>query len=171
MKFDFLLKKAVCFSLLVIAVVFSTYSVLAVDLDGDGIDDEIATAQPVETEPEYTEPVETEIVYVEETTEYIPETVPQEVTEEYQQPVETVATDEPYEEETQAYTQQAQYVETQQETTYPQTPTVEKIVSEKKYSTNYTAGMVSWICVGIGVIVVLSVLISTKVSTRKSMGR
>lgn len=166
------LKKAVCFSILITAVLFSTFSVFAVDYDGDGIDDDISTVEsvytePVYTEPVYTEPVYTEPPYVEETTEYVPETEPyQEETTEYFPP-ET----EPYEPETEAPTQ-AQYVEPQQSTTsYIQTPTVSKTVSKKQYSTNYTAGIISWACVGVGIIVAAAVLISTKVSGRKAVGR
>lgn len=139
----------------------------AVDYDGDGIDDDISTVETVETEPVYTEPVATEPPYAEETTEYVPETepLPQETTEYV--PTET----EPYEPETEAPTQ-AQYVESQQSTTsYIQTPTVSKTVSKKQYSTNYTAGIISWVCVGVGVIVAAVVLISTKVSGRKALRR
>ena len=146
------LKKAVCFSILIIVVFFSGFSVFAVDYDGDGLDDDVSTVEPVETQPEYTEPVVTDAPYQEETTEYVPNT-------------------EPVEPETEAPTQ-AQYVEPQQSTTsYIQTPTVSKTVSKKQYSTNYTAGIISWACVGVGIIVAAAVLISTKVSGRKALGR
>ena len=166
MKSVSFLKKAVCFSIIIIAVFFSGFSVFAVDYDGDGIDDDVSTVEPVETQPEYTEPVVTEATYQEETTEYVPETEPyQEETTEY------VPKTEPVEPETEAPTQ-AQYVEPQQSTTsYIQTPTVSKTVSKKQYSTNYTAGIISWACVGVGIIVAAAVLISTKVSGRKALGR
>lgn len=157
------LKKAVCFSILLIVVFFSGFSALAVN----ETDNDYTTAAPFETQPEYTEPDVTESSYQEETTEYIPETepLPQETTEYV--PTET----EPYEPETEAPTQ-AQYVEPQQSTTsYIQTPTVSKTVSKKQYSTNYTAGIISWACVGVGIIVAAAVLISTKVSGRKAVGR
>ncbi|MGN0449097.1 MAG: hypothetical protein ACI4G0_01880 [Ruminococcus sp.] len=157
------LKKAVCFSILLIVVFFSGFSALAVN----ETDNDFTTAAPVETEPVYTEPVVTDAPYQEETTEYVPETepLPQETTEYV--PTET----EPYEPETEAPTQ-AQYVEPQQSTTsYIQTPTVSKTVSKKQYSTNYTAGIISWACVGVGIIVAAAVLISTKVSGRKAVGR
>ena len=163
------LKKAVCFSILIVAVFFSGLSVFAVDYDGDGIDDDVSTVETVETEPVYTEPVATEAPYYpEETTEYVTETFPfAEETTEYV-PKET----EPYEPETEVPTQ-AQYVELQQEgtTSFIQTPTVSKTVSEKQYSTNYTAGIISWVCVGAGIIVVTAVLISTKASGRKAVRR
>ena len=149
MKSVSFLKKAVCFSILIIAVFFSGFSVFAVN----ETDNDFTSVEPVETEPVYTEPVVTEATYQEETTEYVP--------------TET----EPYEPETEAPTQ-AQYVEPQQSTTsYIQTPTVSKTVSKKQYSTNYTAGIISWACVGVGVIVAAAVLISTKVSGRKAVGR
>ena len=158
------LKKAVCFSILIIVVFFSGFSVFAVN----ETDNDFTMAEPVETEPVYTEPVVTDAPYQEETTEYVPKTepLPQETTEYV--PTET----EPYEPETEAPTQ-AQYVEPQQQSTtsYIQTPTVSKTVSKKQYSTNYTAGIISWACVGVGVIVAAAVLISTKVSGRKAVGR
>lgn len=157
------LKKAVCFSILIIVVFFSGFSVFAVN----ETDNDFTTVEPFETQPEYTEPVVTDALYQEETTEYVPETepLPQETTEYV--PTET----EPYEPETEAPTQ-AQYVEPQQSTTsYIQTPTVSKTVSKKQYSTNYTAGVISWACVGVGIIVAAAVLISTKVSGRKALGR
>ena len=157
------LKKAVCFSILIIVVFFSGFSALAVN----ETDNDFTTVEPFETQPEYTEPVVTDAPYQEETTEYVPETepLPQETTEYV--PTET----EPYEPETEAPTQ-AQYVEPQQSTTsYIQTPTVAKTVSKKQYSTNYSAGVISWACVGVGIIVAAAVLISTKVSGRKALGR
>lgn len=165
------LKKAVCFSLFITVMILSAYSVLAVDVDGDGVDDGDYTVDTVTEVPDYTEPVVTDPFTEEPTTEYVPETYPTEETTEYEEPTQYFSESEPSEDVTQEYTQQAQNVETYQETTYPQTPTVDKIVSEKKYSTNYKAGMVSWICVGVGVIVVIAVLISTKAGARKTTGR
>ena len=104
---------------------------------------------PDETKPQYTEPIYTEPVYTEApTTEYVqPETEAQK------------------QEETQY---QNQYVETQAtDSTEFQAPTIAKTVSEKKYSTSYTAGIVSWICVGLGVVAIAVVMISTKVGARK----
>lgn len=162
MKSVSFLKKAVCFSIIIIAAFFSGFSVFAVN----ETDNDFTSVEPVETEPVYTDPVVTEATYQEETTEYVPETEPyQEETTEY------VPNTEPVEPETEAPTQ-AQYVEPQQSTTsYIQSPTVSKTVSKKQYSTNYTAGIISWACVGVGVIVAAAVLISTKVSGRKAVGR
>lgn len=163
MKSVSFLKKAVCFSIIIIAVFFSGFSAFAVN----ETDNDFTSVEPVETEPVYTEPVVTEAPYQEETTEYVPETepLPQETTE-------YVPKTEPVEPETEAPTQ-AQYVEPQQQSTtsYIQSPTVSKTVSKKQYSTNYTAGIISWACVGVGIIVAAAVLISTKVSGRKAVGR
>ena len=49
-------------------------------------------------------------------------------------------------------------------------PTVPKTVSKKTYSTNYAFGVASWICAGIGIVVILAVAISTKASGRKNGG-
>ena len=136
-------------ALLSIVLCFSIFTVTAyaVDLDGDGIDDEV-----VVTEPPYVEP-ETEPPYVEPETE-APAT-------EYVQP----ETEAQGQDETQY---QNQYVETQApDSTEFQAPTIAKTVSEKKYSTSYTAGIVSWICVGLGVVAIAVVMISTKVGARK----
>ena len=38
-----------------------------------------------------------------------------------------------------------------------------KSVSDKSYSTDYTAGVVSWICVGVGIVVIIVMLVSTKI--------
>lgn len=118
--------------------------------------------EPQYTEPVYTEPVYTEPVYTEEpTTEYVAHETEEPATE-YVQPETTEA---PVQEETQY---QNQYVETQApDSTEFQAPTIAKTVSEKKYSTSYTAGIVSWICVGLGVVVIAVVMISTKVGARK----
>ena len=40
---------------------------------------------------------------------------------------------------------------------------MDKSVSQKTYSTDYTAGVVSWICVGVGIVVILVMLVSTKI--------
>lgn len=47
-------------------------------------------------------------------------------------------------------------------------PTVPKTVSQKKYSTNYAFGVASWICAGVGVIVILAVAISTKAGSKRN---
>ena len=48
---------------------------------------------------------------------------------------------------------------------------VDKSGSDKTYSTDYTAGVVSWICVGVGVVVILVMIISTKISGSRASRR
>ncbi len=48
---------------------------------------------------------------------------------------------------------------------------MDKSVSEKNYSTDYTAGIVSWICVGTGVVVIIVMLVSTKITGRRASRR
>lgn len=171
----FLMKNEVMFkrvlSLIIVAVVafFCSATVFAVDLDGDGIDDD----EPVYTEAqtEYVEP-EPEPEYTEAPTEYVePEPVYTEAPTEYVEP-EPVYTEKPTEyiesepEQTEAPTEYVA-VPVEQETTEFQAPTLAKTISDKQYSTNYTAGIISWICVAVGVIVVAVVLISTKAGGKK----
>lgn len=47
-------------------------------------------------------------------------------------------------------------------------PTVPKTVSKKTYSTNYAFGIASWICAGVGVVVILAVAISTKAGSGRN---
>lgn len=169
MKSDFkkILKKRILPTLLaVFALSVCSITAFAVGEDDpqtpDPQPDPVVTEYvPDETEPQYTEPVYTEPIYTEEpTTEYVPPETEAPATE-YVQP----ATDEPVQEKTQY---QNQYVETQApDSTEFQAPTIAKTVSEKKYSTSYTAGIVSWICVGLGVVAIAVVMISTKVGARK----
>ena len=158
-------KRAVCLLFMIIMTLLSTFAVSAVVLDGDGIDDDV---------------VVTDDPYVVETTVYVePETEPYVEPTQYVEPetepyVETTVYVEPVTEAPQVQTeQQTQYVEpeVQSTTTYIDSPTVSKTVSQKKYTTNYTAGIVSWICVGVGVLVVAVVLISNKVSGRANRKR
>lgn len=177
MKSGFFIKKAFCLVFAIFIALYCGMTAFAVDYDGDGIDDDepIATevvTEYVETEPEpapepETEPVtepsyepETEPEYEPETEpEYEPETEPETETE-YIEPVEPE-----YSETTPAYVET--YPIDDNSTTDYQAPTLAKTVSTKTYSTNYTAGIVSWLCVGVGVITVSVVLISTKASGRK----
>ena len=169
MKSDFkkILKKRILPTLLaVLALSVCSITAFAVGEDDPQVPDSqpepvVTEYVPDETEPQYTEPIYTEPVYTEApTTEYVPPETEAPATE-YVQP----ATDEPVQEETQY---QNQYVETQAtDSTGFQAPTIAKTVSEKKYSTSYTAGIVSWICVGLGVVAIAVVMISTKVGARK----
>lgn len=164
MKNEVIFKRVISLVIVVVVTLFCGITVFAVDLDGDGIDDdepvyteaqtEYVEPEPVQTEAptEYVEPVQTE-----EQTEYVePEPVQTEAPTEYVEPVQT--------EEQTEYVAPAPVV---QETTEFQAPTVAKTISDKQYSTNYTAGIISWICVAVGIIVVAVVLISTKASGKK----
>lgn len=157
MKSNNFLKNAVCFLIILSAAVFSGFSAFAVD-----------ESLPAYDESVYSDPIQTQPPQQTETQPYVPETEPvQQETTEYEEPTQT----EPVQEETEA-TAQAQYIQPEQQgTTYFQAPTVAKTVSKKKYSTNYTAGIISWACVGIGVVVAAAVLLSTKINGRKAMGR
>ncbi len=168
MKSENLLNKAILLLLVMIIALFSTATVFAEDLDGDGIDDTpIETVEPVYTEPEYTEPVYTEPIteYVEPTTEYAEPETTEPYIEETTEYIET-------EPEAEEQPQQTEYISNEEpqhiETTEFVAPTVAKTVSDKKYETNYTAGIISWICVGVGVLVVFIVLASNKAGNGKA---
>ena len=152
MKNKVIFKRFFSFFTVAVIVFFSCMAVFAVDLDGDGIDDEepAYTAAPTE----FVEPVQTEA-----TTEFVePEPVQTEESTEFvdNQP-----------EQTEEQTQNAAPAPVVQETTEFQAPTLAKTISDKQYSTNYTAGIISWICVAVGIIVVAAVLISTKAGGKK----
>lgn len=168
MKFKKFLKRAFSIMLVTITALFSFMTAYAIDLDGDGIDDDPIPSDPVVTDI-YTDPIVTEAptVPVETTTQYVePETTYAEETTEYIEPTTEVT-----QAQTEAPTYVQQTVTEVQPTTFIEKPTVSKIVSEKKYETNYTAGIVSWICVGAGVLVVMAVLVSNKVSAGKANRR
>ena len=148
-----------------------SFSAFAVESDTLGNEDEIyetvaETEVIVETDPfvetEEPYPIETEPVTDEyiETTEYYYE----ETTEE-PQPV----TEEPVIEETEEpqVTEYVPYEEDILETTISPTQRSTSTVSTKRYETNFIAGVVSWACVIIGILVLLIFIASTKLSGRK----
>lgn len=152
-----------------IIAVFSATTAFAVDLDGDGYDDETGEYIGVVTEAPYEDPVVTDPVYTdpiqtEAPTAYVPETeAPTEEATVYEE-----SETEPQEIATEALTQAQIAGEQKEEETVFTAPTVAKTISQKKYTTNYTAGLISWICVIVGVIVAAVVIISTKVSSGKA---
>lgn len=168
MKNEVIFKRFLSILVIAVMMLFSCASVFAVDLDGDGIDDEVPVnteAQTEYVEPEYTDPpteyVEPEPEQTEPPTEYVePEPEQTEPQTEYVAP-------ETKFEQTEEQTQNAAPAPVAQETTEFQAPTLAKTISDKQYSTNYTAGIISWICVAVGIIVVVVVLISTKVGGKK----
>lgn len=162
------IQKAVCLLTAIFIAVFCSVSVFAVDDMPSSDVSEIVDEQP-ELPNEYVEPVtepvtepETiyeEPTYVEPATEPQTEYVASEATEYVEEQTEQTPTQE-VQEQTEYY---AQNVTESVDKTEFVAPTVAKTVSTKSYTTNYTAGIVSWICVAIGVIVVAAVLISNKV--------
>ena len=135
-------KSAVCVLFAVLFMFVVAISAYAVDIDGDGIDDGDIVETEVYTDPEYTEP------YTE------PETYPE------TEPVYTEEPTEPYYEETTEYDFNNNVVN---ETVSPTQLSTSK-VSTKRYETNDAAGVVYWVCVIVGIIVLIFVLLSTKIS-------
>ena len=159
---------------LVFASTCLTFTAYAEDMpsvaDGDSqVSEDIDEPSVVEPEtedvpPETDAPPATE--YVPDETEYVPPET------EYVAPVE----DETEENNDEPATQSAQdeyiaLIDDAQEPTNFIAPKMDKSVSAKTYSTDYTAGIISWICVGVGLIVVIVVLISTKVSGARASQR
>ena len=168
-------------SLLLAAVFFSAFCTLhaaAEDFIGDepyvddwGDDDEPDIPQddpwptdyepaPVETyepvAPEHPEEPETE--YIAPVTEYVePNTEDDQFDSDYEEP-----------QQGQLATEYIALIDSAEPTGFI-APAMDKSVSNKTYSTDYTAGIVSWVCVGVGVVVVTAVLVSTKASGRKAM--
>lgn len=164
MKISNSVKTVLCLLTAIFLVVFCSITTFAV-----GEDETVPIDDPVITEPvtEYVEPEYTEPEYTDPpTTEYVEPVVTEPVTEyvepEYTEPEYT----EPQQQQTQY--QQQDITSQQQETSYFVAPTVAKTVSNKKYETNTVAGIVSWLCVGVGVLAVFIVAVSTKVSARKA---
>ena len=163
--------KKLCFALA--ALMIAALAVFPVTVYAEGE----FTEEPYAEEPVYTEPYEeptdpaiepetsyeeyTEPVYTEP---FEPQTEPETETE-YVAPVTEEATEPPTVFAPPATEYQAQNAN---EPTYFEPPQVPKTISVKTYSTNYAAGIVSWICVGVGLVVVAVVLISTKLSGRRT---
>ncbi len=166
MSFYNLVKKVFCFALITAIALFCAVTAFAVGED---------ETLPQEPQTEYTEP-QTEY---EEPQTQAPETEPytqtEEPTTEYvpdvtEEPKTEPVTDAPAQE-----TEEPEYVQNeepvQEETTEFEAPTLAKTISTKQYSTNNTAGIASWVCVGVGVLALTVVMISTKLSGRKSARR
>ena len=118
----------------------------------DSEESEEETDPQEETEPDYTEPEETEPEWTE------PEwTEPEEDYGAYEE-----------EETVDPWDEYAQLVDDAEEPTGMNSVKMDKSVSNKAYSTDYTAGIVSWICVGVGLVVVLVMLVSTKLSGNRA---
>lgn len=162
MKIFHFAKKIFCFALVIAITLFCTLTVLA-----EGEDD----SQPA---PLQTDSVEPETEYTEPQTLPV-ETQPYAVTDEptdYVSDVTDAPETEPFEpEETQEPTYVQSITPAEDATPYFEAPTLAKTVSTKQYETNNTAGIISWICVGTGIIVIAAVMISTKASGKKASAR
>lgn len=176
MKINNLMQKAVCFIAALMVAVFCSLSVFAADLDGDGYDDETGEYVGVATQSPYQQETVPASEYVEPATEYVPpetEYVEPQTTE-YVQPVTEYVPQETQEEQATEKVQQTENVNSneseQTATTEFVAPTVPKTVSSKMYSTNYIAGLVSWACVGVGILVIVIMLLSTKLDKKNSAG-
>lgn len=167
MKLKKLLQRAIPVMLGFMLICLGAFGVLAEDSPGNtDIPAEQTTEEQYEpeTEPIYTDP------YIEPTTQYVEPVTEEQFTEPETEAVETVPETE--EQTTQEQTVYIGEIVTQSpDVTEFVPPTLPKTISQKTYSTNYTAGIISWICVIVGVVVVVSVLVSTKVSGRKASKR
>lgn len=169
MKFNKLTKGMICLLFAAMVPVFCAFGVAAdeesSDISQPEVIEEIVTEAPPQefTEPE-TELVVTDPIVTEapapETEALATEQVTQAV---YTEPAtEAQQTQAEQQAQTEAYTQPMAPIANIEPTTEFVAPTLPKTVSEKKYSTNSTAGTVSWICVGVGILVALVMIISTK---------
>ena len=77
--------------------------------------------------------------------------------------------EEPEEETESPREEYAQLLDEAEEPTGMNSVKMDKSVSNKTYSTDNIAGIVSWICVGVGLVVVAVMLISTKASGRRGV--
>ena len=78
----------------------------------------------------------------------------------------TQPTTQPYQETTETHTENGGFIDNNNN--HPATefvpPTIPKTISEKSYTTNVAAGVVSWVCVIVGIVVIFAVIVSTKLS-------
>lgn len=158
--------------LLLAAIFLSAFSFTAFAED---IPEDIGGGEQVSDIAEDTEYVEPVTEYVGPETEYV-----EPITEYYEPETEPLEPETEPEEETEPEavpaTQSVQneyiaLIDDAQEPTNFIAPQMDKSVSNKTYSTDYTAGIISWICVAVGIIVVIVMLVSTKVSGRRAMQR
>ena len=168
MKYNKLISGALAVVFGVILLIFGTVGVFADNDDNPSVLDEPTETEYIEPETEPFQP-ETEAPQPE-TEPFQPDTeAPQPETEAPQPETEPAETEAPTEERpTDNFINNI--IDPDPDTTYFNPPTVPKTVSQKTYSTNYVFGITSWICVGVGIIVILAVAISTKVGGRSGQG-
>ena len=144
-----------CVCLLAFGSVSAVWAGAEVETTVAGTEEIAAETEPtIVTEPESDpEPVTETDPYTEPYTE--PETTVPETTQPQTETAET----------TEARTEYiADVTEQTTDTTEFVAPTLPKTVSTKNYTTNYAAGIISWLCVLVGIIVIISVAVSTKLS-------
>ena len=167
MKYKKLIPRAAAVLLGVMLIAFGTFGVLADNDDqssanpdssqSEQVDPATEAPQPVTEEPQPEPQPETEAPQPE-TEAPEPETEPE--TEPVEKEPETEEPDPNY------YVNNGEDSNTDA-TKFLISPTVPKTVSKKTYSTNYAFGAASWICAGVGIVVILAVAISTKASGRR----
>lgn len=166
MKYKKLIPRAAAVLLGVMLIAFGTFGVLADNDDSSAnpdssqseqVDPATEAPQPVTEEPQPEPQPETEAPQ--------PETeAPQPETEPETEPV--VKEPETEDPDPNYYVNNGEDSNTDA-TKFLISPTVPKTVSKKTYSTNYAFGAASWICAGVGIVVILAVAISTKASGRR----
>lgn len=147
---------------IILSVFVAVLLTTAVSLSAGATDYPEFTEQPT-ADPWYVEPTQPETFWTEPVFTEPPTAAPE--------PVWTVAPEEYYEEEeTESPREEyAQLLDEAEEPTGMNSVKMDKSVSNKTYSTDNIAGIVSWICVGVGLVVVAVMLISTKASGRRGV--
>lgn len=147
---------------IILSVFVAVLLTTAVSLSAGATDYPEFTEQPT-ADPWYVEPTQSEPFWTEPVFTEPPTAAPE--------PVWTVAPEEYYEEEeTESPREEyAQLLDEAEEPTGMNSVKMDKSVSNKTYSTDNIAGIVSWICVGVGLVVVAVMLISTKASGRRGV--
>ena len=147
---------------IILSVFVAVLLTTAVSLSAGATDYPEFTEQPT-ADPWYVEPTQSEPFWTEPVFTEPPTAAPE--------PVWTVAPEEYYEEEeTESPREEyAQLLDEAEEPTGMNSVKMDKSVSNKTYSTDNIAGIVSWICVGVGLVVMAVMLISTKASGRRGV--
>lgn len=166
-------KKLICVLSALVLIASGFVTAYAVDEDYDGFDDItgepiVDNVDPVATDPIYTDPIYTDAPYTEAPYTDAPYTDAPNTEDPYtEDPQAEQSTDAQVEDNTDIYVP-VERGDIEQDPSEFVPPTVSKTVSQKSYTTNYTAGIVSWICVGVGLLLMFVVALSTKISGRSS---
>ena len=146
------------------AVIFGLVMISAGVVGVFAEEEPVVTEQPIVTVPVTEEPIWTDTPTEPPTD---PPTVPptEPVTEATTQaPTQATTAPATAQETTEAHTESGGVIHDNTDTTEFVPPTIPKTVSEKSYTTNAAAGIISWICVIVGLIVIFAVAVSTKLS-------